>query len=100
MRTEAVATSEDAKPTEPPPPAATFPVAFHSEPWRAEVFIDGKSRGLTPLLDIALEGGAHQVRLQHGTEEIQGVLHVGPRKANKLSWNTGEQAWVLEFSSP
>lgn len=66
-------------------PLATLNV--NANPW-AEVFIDGKSMGETPLGNVQLAVGAHQVTLRHPVlaEETQTVTVVAG-KANRLSVN-------------
>lgn len=52
----------------PPPPPAAEPAAgtlrLHVAPW-AEVSVDGRPIGTTPLKPLSLPPGAHTVRLQH-----------------------------------
>jgi serine/threonine-protein kinase len=46
------------------PAAATGLLQFHILPW-AEVTVDGKPLGTTPLRPVSLEVGEHQVVLSH-----------------------------------
>lgn len=63
----AAAKKEQAKetPPPPPPPAASGAVRVSVRPW-GEVFIDGKSRGISPPLgEVKLSPGTHQVTIRN-----------------------------------
>jgi len=66
---------------------ATGALTVESEPAGAQVFIDGSSRGKTPLT-IALVEGKHQLRLQEGarTREIPLTIRPDATLVHHVTW--------------
>lgn len=75
-------------PASPTPPPTTQPAAGMLQvavrPW-AEVFLDGKPLGTTPLDRLALPSGDHVVRVRHPAfEPLERHVSVKPGETTKL----------------
>ena len=81
----------------PIPHSATGRISIKSEPAGAAVEIDGKKYGVTPLMEIDLSAGQHQVKLQkEGYLEIEQAFKVkgGEMSEITLSLNSFSNASV------
>ncbi|MCP4809679.1 MAG: PEGA domain-containing protein [Proteobacteria bacterium] len=83
-----------------PPPAELHAVRINSQPWGAEVLVDGKRIGTTPIMSAGLAAGARSVTLRLGDASVTGSFVVGPDRPDKLTWTVGEPSWQLDYSSP
>jgi serine/threonine-protein kinase len=73
-------------PSEPPvpPPAATGSFQVVVKPW-AEVFVDNRTVGTTPLRKLTLEAGSHTIRLVHpGFKPLQRLVRIKPGETTTL----------------
>ena len=91
----------EATPVEPavkkPEPARTWPVTFTSIPFDAEVFVDGKAMGRTPLMKLEVAEGSRKVRIVSGGETITKTIRVGRRSPTRYVWKVSEGAWESGF---
>ncbi|CAM4015928.1 hypothetical protein [Bordetella tumulicola] len=81
----AAAEKEQAKET-PPPPAASSAVRVSVRPW-GEVFIDGKSRGISPPLgEVKLSPGTHRVTIRNpASSDYHTTITVGRGGSGAIS---------------
>jgi serine/threonine protein kinase len=70
----------------PPKPARLTVTA----PSGAEVFVDGRSVGTTPLSDVATDPGTLQLRLQKNGASAERTVELGP--GEELTWDDAELA--------
>ncbi len=85
-------------PVEPPAPAAkTADVTLGSVPLGAEVFVDGVSKGTTPLTRLALTEGTHQVKMVFGASEIVRDVRVSKRSATRFLWRVETGDWEAGY---
>jgi hypothetical protein len=75
---------------------ATGSLTVESEPSGARVFVDGSSRGMTPIT-IALIEGKHQLRLQEGTrtQEIPLAIKPDATVVHHVTWPAESEAAAL-----
>ena len=83
----------DEGPSEPEVAKPTYPVGFFSRPMGAEVYVDGRLKGKTPLSGLELTQGTHEVRLQQGAKRIEKTITVGRRHPKRYSWVVSSQTW-------
>ena len=73
---------------------ATEKVTITSKPFfGAEVTIDGEPAGKTPLNQVELPFGAHEVRLRLGETESTRTIQVGAGTPKRWTWNSEENEW-------
>ncbi len=77
----------------PPPSAKTKAITFTSIPMDAEVWIDGKKVGTTPLPGFALSEGSHSVKMVLDGKVIEKSIRVGRRSPVRHVWKAGENKW-------
>lgn len=75
-----------------PAPVATHEVLFASRPPDVEVWMNGRSLGVTPLR-LSLPEGEHQVTLVAGDLRRVELVRVGLRRPGRHFWNVGEDTW-------
>jgi len=63
---------------------------------RADVLIDGKFVGQTPLLDILVPTGTHQVKMVSDADTLVRNIDVGRRNPVRYVWKGGE-TWELHY---
>ncbi len=78
-----------------PEPVATFPCDFGSQPLGAEVLLDGKPIGTTPLFGYAVPAGAHKLEMRSAGGSATKKIEVGRRKPKRFVWKGGEEWEVL-----
>ena len=62
-------------PAAPAPPRGSGVLRINSRPW-AEVSIDGRAVGNTPLMNLTLSAGAHRVRLRNPQFGLEKTIKV------------------------
>lgn len=89
--------------TQPAPAPAPKPEAgpsvkliFSSAPMGAEVWVDGKHVGQTPLVDVSLTAGSHQVRMTLDGASIERTVKVAARGPTTFVWSGGD-AWEARY---
>jgi serine/threonine protein kinase len=80
-------------PTVKPKPVPTAPIAFTSVPMGAEVFIDGKSIGNTPIGSAALPIGSHRVVMLKGDAHKERTITVGDKMPVRYIWRVATDKW-------
>ncbi|MCO4745197.1 MAG: serine/threonine protein kinase [Proteobacteria bacterium] len=81
----------------PAPAVKTYDLTFSSVPMGAEIFVDGKSIGHTPLSKVAIAGGSHQVRMVAGDQSVDETIQVGRRSAIRYMWRASTGAWEAGY---
>jgi eukaryotic-like serine/threonine-protein kinase len=76
-----------------PEPEVTFGVTFTSVPMDAVVSVDGRSVGHTPIVDLALTEGHHQVQMNLGELQIVRDIDVGGRAPVRYVWLSRGDEW-------
>ncbi len=76
------------------PAPRRYEVAFTSEPRGAEVWVDGKRVGTTPVSAVPLAQGDHDLRMVFGFERIEARIRVGPNGPVSYLWEVGEPLQV------
>ena len=79
------------------PPATLLPVRITSIPMGAEVRVDGRVVGQTPLLDLALPEGAHNVEISADQALIRRTIEVGPGLPDRFVWRVATGSWEKGF---
>lgn len=67
------------------PPGSQL-LILESDPAGAEVFMDGRSIGTTPLLDVVVRDGSYQMRMKKGMFSIERPIEVGPDAPHRYGW--------------
>ncbi|MFT4624639.1 MAG: serine/threonine protein kinase [Myxococcota bacterium] len=80
----------------PAPEAVTWPVTISSAPLGAEVFVDGRSIGATPVLNHAIPEGSHMLRLTLGDDVGEQRIRVGSRMPRRYVWRGGD-TWESHY---
>ena len=80
----------------PEPPARTHTVTLSSVPMGAEVFLDGRLLGRTPLVDVDVEEGEHTLRMVLEGDEGERQITINRRGATRFIWTVGE-GWQVRF---
>jgi len=88
----------------PPPPAPevaapvpTRAMTIVSDPWGADVWIDGvKLDGKTPFTNYPVGHGRHVVRMQLGEVTAEKALEVGPHGAGRILWTRGQDLRLVK----
>ncbi len=84
--------SRSAKAPRPPVPEGSGQVTIYAEPW-ATVFVDGRRRGITPLVELTLPAGTHALRLENPggpPHESQFVIVPGKTRTIDVSMHVPE----------
>jgi len=72
------------RPLPPAPPAPPARVVVSSVPW-AELYVDGRLVGNTPVADLRLQAGRHRLRLQRaGFRPYEEVVNLAPGQSLRL----------------
>ncbi len=79
-----------------PPAVATFLVNLASEPWGAQVVIDGKTFKNTPLYNLPLTAGKHTISMALDGASITRTITVGGRNPTVHTWNKESNVWRSE----
>lgn len=79
-----------------PPPVATFPINLTSEPWGAQVVIDGQTYKNTPLSGLRLTAGRHTISMAYQGSSITRTITVGGRNPSTHIWNVDSNVWSSE----
>lgn len=77
------------------PAVATFPLDIGSAPLGAEVFLDGRRIGKTPLFGYAVPAGKHTLELRAAGQTGRTTIDVGRRKPTRYVWKGGDEWEVL-----
>jgi hypothetical protein len=87
-------------PAEPPPPpvpgAPTREITFSSVPIGTDVYVDGVRIGQTPLVDVKLTEGGHQIKMISDAETLIRNVDVGRKNPVRYVWKGGD-LWELHF---
>jgi serine/threonine protein kinase len=71
-------------------------LTFSSVPLGADVFLDGKLVGRTPLIGFSVPEGSHQVKMVSDSETLVRTIDVGRRNPVRYVWKGGE-SWEIHF---
>jgi len=79
---------------EPAAPLASFPITLSSVPLGAEVWVDGKKVGTTPMRGLPLTEGAHTVRLiASDGRSADKTINVSERAPGRYIWRADGDTW-------
>ncbi len=74
----------------------TFVVTFASAPLGADVVVDGRAVGQTPVMGVQLTEGEHSVKMVSDSETIVKTIVVGRRAPNRYVWKGGD-TWEAHY---
>jgi hypothetical protein len=83
-------------PAEEPPAVREQKLTISSVPLGADVFLDGKLIGRTPLIGFSVPEGSHQVKMVSDSETLVRTIDVGRRNPVRYVWKGGE-TWEIHF---
>lgn len=73
-------------------------MTFTSQPFGADVWVDGTSMGKTPLVGLELSPGAHDVRLGLSDgRQISREIRVGGRAPTRYVCKVERDAWEAGY---
>lgn len=75
------------------PPAATVPITLSSTPWGAQVAVDSRVVGTTPVRNLALTVGAHTITMTKDSASTSHTITVGGRNPTSHTWTVETDAW-------
>ncbi|MCA9492421.1 MAG: PEGA domain-containing protein, partial [Myxococcales bacterium] len=75
---------------------ATITITFASVPLGADVEVDGKPIGRTPVMGVQLTEGAHSVKMISDSETLVKTITVGRRNPSRYVWKGGD-AWEAHY---
>ncbi|MCB9683897.1 MAG: serine/threonine protein kinase [Alphaproteobacteria bacterium] len=81
---------------EPEVAAATITITFASVPLGADVEVDGKVIGRTPVMGVQLTEGSHTVKMISDSETVVKTIVVGRRNPSRYVWKGGD-AWEAHY---
>lgn len=82
----------DPTPPRPLPQPRKGKLSVYAEPW-AEIYIDGRAYGQTPLADLSLSSGSHEVVLIYKKQRFTQTVKIKAGRIERLShsWPKGEE---------
>ncbi|MEQ1506677.1 MAG: PEGA domain-containing protein, partial [Myxococcota bacterium] len=69
-------------------------LTFSSIPLGADVYLDRRKMGQTPLIGVKIDPGSHTVVLVSDFESLARTIEVGPKEPTRYVWKGGEN-WEL-----
>jgi hypothetical protein len=95
MPCQAVKPPKKPAPAEVAPQSAevTYDINIGSVPIDAEVWLDTRLTGHTPILSHPLTKGKHRVRMVSGTKVVDHTIYVGRRAPIHHTWNSEDGTW-------
>jgi len=81
-------TGDDAPPSD--DEGATFEIVIASNPMGADVKVDGKTVGQTPVMALELTEGSHRIDITGDSESTSHTIRVGRRSPKRWVWVGGD----------
>ena len=78
------------------PNATVYRITLASVPMGADVFVDGAKVGQTPVLNLSLVEGPHQVKMVGDSETTVKTITLGRRSPTRWVW-TGGETWEEHY---